>query len=162
MISGVSLSPRSTRGYLRTSLRCKQESARYISDLDWFWFDYVKNLSLFFVFIIFLCNTQMGFSLMWRIKNAASKKSPVGKFPAHTGLSLSLSQTYTHWTNRRNGFSSFNSNSIWLIRNWGKGKENICFYLGPICNKISFSWFSNNESEIQIWLSFICYFYKPK
>lgn len=29
MISGVSLSPRSTRGYLRTSLRCKQESLRY-------------------------------------------------------------------------------------------------------------------------------------
>lgn len=28
MISGVSLSPRSTRGYLRTSLRCKQESLR--------------------------------------------------------------------------------------------------------------------------------------
>lgn len=33
VISGVSLSPRSTRGYLRTSLRCKQESARYYSDL---------------------------------------------------------------------------------------------------------------------------------
>ncbi|KAM4108373.1 hypothetical protein ACB094_03G040500 [Castanea mollissima] len=47
VISGVSLSPRSTRGYLRTSLRCKQESAR--------------------------------------IKNGTSKKSPVGKFPAHTG-----------------------------------------------------------------------------
>ncbi|KAB1202261.1 putative microtubule-binding protein TANGLED [Morella rubra] len=44
VISGVSLSPRSTRGYLRTSLRCKQESVR--------------------------------------IKNAASKISPVGKFPA--------------------------------------------------------------------------------
>jgi hypothetical protein len=29
VISGVSLSPRSTRAYLRTSLRCKQESARY-------------------------------------------------------------------------------------------------------------------------------------
>ncbi|KAJ7977974.1 microtubule-binding protein TANGLED-like [Quillaja saponaria] len=28
VISGVNLSPRSTRGYLRTSLRCKQESAR--------------------------------------------------------------------------------------------------------------------------------------
>ncbi|KAL5982542.1 hypothetical protein ACLOJK_016615 [Asimina triloba] len=28
VISGVSLSPRSTRGYLRTSLRCKQESIR--------------------------------------------------------------------------------------------------------------------------------------
>ncbi|XWS42411.1 hypothetical protein CRYUN_Cryun16bG0012300 [Craigia yunnanensis] len=28
VISGVSLSPRSTRGYLRTSLRCKQESLR--------------------------------------------------------------------------------------------------------------------------------------
>ncbi|KAF3454467.1 hypothetical protein FNV43_RR04914 [Rhamnella rubrinervis] len=28
VISGVSLSPRSTRGYLRTSLRCKQESVR--------------------------------------------------------------------------------------------------------------------------------------
>ncbi|KAK9919821.1 hypothetical protein M0R45_028397 [Rubus argutus] len=28
VISGVSLSPRSTRGYMRTSLRCKQESAR--------------------------------------------------------------------------------------------------------------------------------------
>ncbi|XP_027367760.1 probable microtubule-binding protein TANGLED [Abrus precatorius] len=28
VVSGVSLSPRSTRGYLRTSLRCKQESAR--------------------------------------------------------------------------------------------------------------------------------------
>ncbi|CAB4315603.1 unnamed protein product [Prunus armeniaca] len=28
VISGVSLSPRSTRGYLRTSLRCKQETAR--------------------------------------------------------------------------------------------------------------------------------------
>lgn len=47
VISGVSLSPRSTRGYLRTSLRCKQESLR--------------------------------------MKNAAQKKSPVGKFPASTG-----------------------------------------------------------------------------
>ncbi|MFQ6650900.1 hypothetical protein Gotur_022108 [Gossypium turneri] len=28
IISGVSLSPRSTRGYMRTSLRCKQESLR--------------------------------------------------------------------------------------------------------------------------------------
>ena len=28
VISGVSLSPRSTRGYLRTSLRCKQETVR--------------------------------------------------------------------------------------------------------------------------------------
>ncbi|RDX94715.1 Kinesin-like protein KIN-14S, partial [Mucuna pruriens] len=28
VVSGVSLSPRSTKGYLRTSLRCKQESAR--------------------------------------------------------------------------------------------------------------------------------------
>ncbi|XLR00094.1 hypothetical protein HN51_054831 [Arachis hypogaea] len=28
VVSGVSLSPRSTRGYLRTSLRCKQESLR--------------------------------------------------------------------------------------------------------------------------------------
>ena len=28
VISGVSLSPRSTRGYMRTSLRCKQESVR--------------------------------------------------------------------------------------------------------------------------------------
>lgn len=34
VISGVSLSPRSTRGYLRTSLRCKQESVRYNSDLN--------------------------------------------------------------------------------------------------------------------------------
>lgn len=29
VISGVSLSPRSTRGYIKTSLRCKQESLRY-------------------------------------------------------------------------------------------------------------------------------------
>ena len=28
VVSGVSLSPRSTRGYLRTSLRCKQETVR--------------------------------------------------------------------------------------------------------------------------------------
>ncbi|CAH1443646.1 unnamed protein product [Lactuca virosa] len=28
LISGVNLSPRSSRGYLRTSLRCKQESLR--------------------------------------------------------------------------------------------------------------------------------------
>ncbi|XP_020206784.1 probable microtubule-binding protein TANGLED [Cajanus cajan] len=47
VVSGVSLSPRSTRGYLRTSLRCKQESLR--------------------------------------IKNGATRKSPVGKFPANTG-----------------------------------------------------------------------------
>ncbi|CAJ1976137.1 unnamed protein product [Sphenostylis stenocarpa] len=47
VVSGVSLSPRSTRGYLRTSLRCKQESLR--------------------------------------IKNGASRRSPVGKFPANTG-----------------------------------------------------------------------------
>ena len=64
MISGVSLSPRSTRSYLRTSLRCKQESARYISDLDWFLFDYVKNLSFIFCFHHFLMQYQMGFSLM--------------------------------------------------------------------------------------------------
>lgn len=30
VISGVSLSPRSTRGYLRTSLRCKQETLRCV------------------------------------------------------------------------------------------------------------------------------------
>lgn len=30
VVSGVSLSPRSTRGYLKTSLRCKQESIRYL------------------------------------------------------------------------------------------------------------------------------------
>ncbi|PON43933.1 putative microtubule-binding protein TANGLED [Trema orientale] len=47
VISGVSLSPRSTRGYLRTSLRCKQETVR--------------------------------------IKNAAPRKSPVGKFPGNSG-----------------------------------------------------------------------------
>ena len=29
VISGKSLSPRSTRCYLKTSLRCKQESVRY-------------------------------------------------------------------------------------------------------------------------------------
>lgn len=29
VVSGVNLSPRSTRGYLRTSLRCKQESLRF-------------------------------------------------------------------------------------------------------------------------------------
>ena len=28
VVSGVSLSPRSTRGYLRTSLRCKKETVR--------------------------------------------------------------------------------------------------------------------------------------
>jgi hypothetical protein len=28
VVSGVSLSPRSTRGYLRTSLQCKQETVR--------------------------------------------------------------------------------------------------------------------------------------
>ena len=28
VVSGVSLSPRSTRGYLRTSIRCKQETVR--------------------------------------------------------------------------------------------------------------------------------------
>ncbi|MED6220108.1 hypothetical protein PIB30_041734 [Stylosanthes scabra] len=44
VVSGVSLSPRSTRGYLRTSLRCKQESLR--------------------------------------LKNGATRKSPVGKFPS--------------------------------------------------------------------------------
>lgn len=32
VISGVSLSPRSTRGYLRTSLRCKQETVRIRND----------------------------------------------------------------------------------------------------------------------------------
>ena len=30
VVSGVSLSPRSTRGYLRTSLRCKQETGRQV------------------------------------------------------------------------------------------------------------------------------------
>lgn len=34
VVSGVTLSPRSTRGYLRTSLRCKQESLRSASALD--------------------------------------------------------------------------------------------------------------------------------
>ncbi|XP_062084739.1 probable microtubule-binding protein TANGLED [Humulus lupulus] len=47
VISGVTLSPRSTRAYLKTSLRCKQESIR--------------------------------------IKNAAPRKSPVGKFPGNSG-----------------------------------------------------------------------------
>lgn len=41
VISGVSLSPRSTRGYIKTSLRCKQESLRYarknsVPSLLWF------------------------------------------------------------------------------------------------------------------------------
>jgi microtubule-binding protein TANGLED1 len=31
VVSGVSLSPRSTRGYLRTSIRCKQETVRQAS-----------------------------------------------------------------------------------------------------------------------------------
>ncbi|CAN8260371.1 unnamed protein product [Cochlearia groenlandica] len=44
VVSGVNLSPRSTRTYLKTSLRCKQETLR--------------------------------------IKNATTKKSPIGKFPA--------------------------------------------------------------------------------
>jgi microtubule-binding protein TANGLED1 len=30
VVSGVSLSPRSTRGYLCTSLRCKQETVRQV------------------------------------------------------------------------------------------------------------------------------------
>ncbi|KAE8778596.1 tangled1 [Hordeum vulgare] len=30
VVSGVSLSPRSTRGYLRTSIRCKQETVRQV------------------------------------------------------------------------------------------------------------------------------------
>ncbi|RDY13258.1 Kinesin-like protein KIN-14S, partial [Mucuna pruriens] len=47
VVSGVNLSPRSTRGYLRTSLRCKQESVR--------------------------------------VKSGATRRSPVGKFPANTG-----------------------------------------------------------------------------
>ncbi|GKV20669.1 hypothetical protein SLEP1_g30757 [Rubroshorea leprosula] len=34
VISGVSLSPRSTRGYLKTSLRCKQESMRIKNSAD--------------------------------------------------------------------------------------------------------------------------------
>uniref|UniRef100_A0A0D9YRW9 Microtubule-binding protein TANGLED1 n=1 Tax=Oryza glumipatula TaxID=40148 RepID=A0A0D9YRW9_9ORYZ len=34
VVSGVSLSPRSTRGYLRTSLRCKQETVRQVLDPD--------------------------------------------------------------------------------------------------------------------------------
>ncbi|RHN80771.1 hypothetical protein MtrunA17_Chr1g0191861 [Medicago truncatula] len=44
VVSGVNLSPRSTIGYLKTSLRCKQESLR--------------------------------------VKNGATRKSPVGKFPS--------------------------------------------------------------------------------
>ena len=139
VISGVSLSPRSTRGYLRTSLRCKQESARY----TWIWivFDLImcKILSFFFVLSSFLSKQYSnGFSvcvsLIWRIKNATSKKSPVGKFPAHTG-GLSLSLSLSLWTNRRNGlnglfFLSFNSNSIWFILNWGKGKRECMLLLG--------------------------------
>ena len=52
VISGVSLSPRSTRGYLRTSLRCKQESLRYAK--IWVWFLFVLNhgKSLNFLFCI--------------------------------------------------------------------------------------------------------------
>ena len=64
VISGVSLSPRSTRGYLRTSLRCKQESARY----TWIWivFDLImcKILSFFFVLSSFLSKQYSnGFSV---------------------------------------------------------------------------------------------------
>lgn len=41
VISGVTLSPRSTRGYLRTSLRCKQESLRYKLREDFLMWDYL-------------------------------------------------------------------------------------------------------------------------
>lgn len=55
VISGVSLSPRSTRGYLRTSLRCKQESVRYNFCFQ-ILLGFVWSLSSFFI-------TQMGYSL---------------------------------------------------------------------------------------------------
>lgn len=71
MISGVSLSPRSTRGYLRTSLRCKQESLRY---------DINSGFEFYFLFSYEVISV-----IICRIKNATPRKSPKGKFPAPAG-----------------------------------------------------------------------------
>ena len=159
----MSLSPRSTRSYLRTSLRCKQESARYISDLDWFLFDYVKNLSFIFCFHHFLMQYSNGFLFDLNDQECCFLEISSGKVSSSHRRSLSLSLKHTHIEQiGEMGFHLSTQTPFGWLENWGKGKENICFYLGPICNRISFSWFSNNESEIQIWLSFICYFYKPK
>lgn len=62
--------------------------------------DYVKTLrASFLLYTIFFSNILDGFSvfflLIWRIKNAAAKKSPVGKFPAHSG-GHSLSPSRSH------------------------------------------------------------------
>lgn len=50
LVAGVSLSPRSGRNYLRTSLRCKQESLRFptLSLLRFISFLHIINLALRF------------------------------------------------------------------------------------------------------------------
>ena len=53
VISGVSLSPRSTRGYMRTSLRCKQESLR--CDFCLFLAFFLRKIRSFVVSDLGLC-----------------------------------------------------------------------------------------------------------
>lgn len=62
VISGVSLSPRSTRGYLRTSLRCKQESLRQVLSYGFnFLFVYqLKMVVILLILVLFFVRIQMG------------------------------------------------------------------------------------------------------
>ncbi|KAF3791666.1 putative microtubule-binding protein TANGLED [Nymphaea thermarum] len=51
VISGVTLSPRSTRGYIRTSMRCKQESLRFDNGI------YLQNKKLEFFFLLWISSS---------------------------------------------------------------------------------------------------------
>ena len=154
VISGVSLSPRSTRGYLRTSLRCKQESARY----TWIWI--VFDLIMCKIFSYFLCfhhfcisNAQMGFLCVshWF---EGSRMLPLrnlqwGSFQLTQEVSLSLSLCEQIGEMGLMGFFFFLLTQTLFGLFWTeeKEKENVCFYLGPICNK--------NSCDM---ISFICFF----
>ncbi|PWZ19231.1 Microtubule-binding protein TANGLED1 [Zea mays] len=82
VVSGVSLSPRSTRGYLRTSLRCKQETVRQV-----FWLcspsEFGPRRSL-----AHACESvSYSDSCRRRMRGGASaqKRSPSGKFGGGVG-----------------------------------------------------------------------------
>ncbi|KAL8159503.1 hypothetical protein V2J09_001040 [Rumex salicifolius] len=71
VVAGVNLSPRSTRGYLKASLRCKQESVRYCSSSSFFQLSRSNSVQN--------CLAEHSFFNVARIKGG--KRSPAGKLP---------------------------------------------------------------------------------
>lgn len=82
VVSGVSLSPRSTRGYLRTSLRCKQETVRQM-----FWLCSPSEFGPRFLAHACEFSVSDSDSCRRRMRGGASaqKRSPNGKFGGGVG-----------------------------------------------------------------------------